>query len=141
MATSKTLTPTNVTIQIPDFTDRPDQRVTNNCIDKEADAINALNGNIATKATVAYKYTWAADLTAKTVTLPIGSYLIITDATGSQYGSTSGMYIAGLNSENNASHVSTVHQGTDYKANISVSGLTITIAPRAVAGRIIILSF
>ena len=47
MATSKTLTPTNVTIQIPDFTDRPDQRVTNNCIDKEADAINALNSNVA----------------------------------------------------------------------------------------------
>ena len=47
MATNKTLTPTNVTIQIPDFTDRPDQRVTNNCIDKEADAINALNSNIS----------------------------------------------------------------------------------------------
>lgn len=44
MATSKTLTPTNVTIQIPDFTDQPDQRVNSNCIDKEADAINALNG-------------------------------------------------------------------------------------------------
>ena len=45
MATSKTLTPTNVTIQIPDFTERPDQRVNSNCIDKEADAINALNSN------------------------------------------------------------------------------------------------
>lgn len=42
MATSKTLTPTNVTIQIPEFTDQPDQRVNSNCIDKEADAINAL---------------------------------------------------------------------------------------------------
>ena len=39
MATSKTLTPTNVTIQIPDFTEKPDQRVNSNCIDKEADAI------------------------------------------------------------------------------------------------------
>lgn len=46
MATSKTLTPTNVTIQIPDFTEKPDQRVNSNCIDKEADAINALNTNI-----------------------------------------------------------------------------------------------
>ena len=46
MATSKTLTPTNVTIQIPEFTDQPDQRVNSNCIDKEADAINALNNNI-----------------------------------------------------------------------------------------------
>ena len=47
MATSKTLTPTNVTIQIPEFTDQPDQRVNSNCIDKEADAINALNTHIA----------------------------------------------------------------------------------------------
>lgn len=46
MATSKTLTPTNVTIQIPEFTDQPDQRVNSNCIDKEADAINALNSKI-----------------------------------------------------------------------------------------------
>ena len=52
MATSKTLTPTNVTISIPDFTDRPDQRVTNNCIDKEADAINALNGKITNVTSV-----------------------------------------------------------------------------------------
>lgn len=43
MATSKTLTPTNVTISIPEMTDRPDQSVNSNCIDKEADAINALN--------------------------------------------------------------------------------------------------
>ena len=49
MATSKTLTPTNVTIQIPEFTDQPDQRVNSNCIDKEADAINALNTQIANK--------------------------------------------------------------------------------------------
>ena len=46
MATSKTLTPTNVTIQIPEFTDQPDQRVNSNCIDKLADAINALNTHI-----------------------------------------------------------------------------------------------
>ena len=47
MATSKTLTPTNVTIQIPEFTDQPDQRVNSNCIDKEADAINALDAKIS----------------------------------------------------------------------------------------------
>lgn len=46
MATSKTLTPTNVTIQIPEFTDQPDQRVNSNCIDKEADAINTLNSKL-----------------------------------------------------------------------------------------------
>ena len=49
MATNKLLKPTNVTIAIPAFTDQPDQRVNSNCIDKEADAINALNDHIATK--------------------------------------------------------------------------------------------
>ena len=47
MATNKLLKPTNVTIAIPAFTDQPDQRVNSNCIDKEADAINALNDQIA----------------------------------------------------------------------------------------------
>ena len=51
MATSKTLSPTGVTIQIPAFTDQPDQRVNSNCIDKEADAINALNDQIGMKNT------------------------------------------------------------------------------------------
>ena len=46
MATSKTLKPTNVTISIPAFTDQPDQRVISNCIDEEADAINALNTKV-----------------------------------------------------------------------------------------------
>lgn len=47
MATSKTLTPTNVTIQIPDMTDAPDQAVNSNCIDKLGDAVNTLNSNKA----------------------------------------------------------------------------------------------
>lgn len=55
MATSKTLTPTNVTIQIPEFTDQPDQRVNSNCIDKEADAINALNGKLPNKSDIGIK--------------------------------------------------------------------------------------
>ena len=40
MATSKTLTPTNVTISIPAMSDRPNQSVNSNCIDKLADAVN-----------------------------------------------------------------------------------------------------
>lgn len=47
MATSKTLTPTNVTISIPAMTDQPNASVLANCADKEADAINALNSQIA----------------------------------------------------------------------------------------------
>ena len=58
MATSKTLTPTNVTIQIPEFTDQPDQRVNSNCIDKEADAINALNTQTATLTNGSHTF-WA----------------------------------------------------------------------------------
>jgi len=46
MATSKTLNPTNVSISIPALGDAPDASVFSNCIDKEADAINALNSQI-----------------------------------------------------------------------------------------------
>ena len=46
MATSKTLTPTNVTIQIPAMTDAPDQSVNSNCIDKLGDAVNTLNSQM-----------------------------------------------------------------------------------------------
>ena len=54
MATSKTLAPTNVTISIPAMTDQPDASVFSNCVDKEADAINALNSQIANPKNVAY---------------------------------------------------------------------------------------
>ena len=47
MATSKTLTPTNTTISIPAMSDRPNQSVNSNCIDKEADAINKLDGDLS----------------------------------------------------------------------------------------------
>ena len=50
MATStKTLTPTNQTITIPDMTERPNASVLTDGIGKEADAINALNSNLAVK--------------------------------------------------------------------------------------------
>lgn len=49
MATSKTLNPTNVSISIPALGDAPDASVFSNCIDKEADAINALNSQITTQ--------------------------------------------------------------------------------------------
>jgi len=42
MATSKTLTPTNQTISIPEMTDTPDQSVNSNALSKIADAINEL---------------------------------------------------------------------------------------------------
>lgn len=48
MATSKTLTPTNQTIAVPALTDSPDISVPADAIDKEADAINALDSNVGT---------------------------------------------------------------------------------------------
>ena len=67
MATSKLLKPTNETISIPGFTDRPDQRVNTNCIDKEADAINALNDQIANLITTESKTDSSVSVTANTV--------------------------------------------------------------------------
>ena len=49
MANSKTLAPTNVTISIPAMADAPDASVFSNCVDKEADAINALNSQLKLK--------------------------------------------------------------------------------------------
>lgn len=48
MATSKTLKPTNVTISIPAMTDRPNQSVNSNCIDKLADAVNKTHDKFPT---------------------------------------------------------------------------------------------
>lgn len=54
MATSKTLNPTNVSISIPALGDAPDASVFSNCIDKEADAINALNSQLVKTVKVTY---------------------------------------------------------------------------------------
>lgn len=64
MATSKTLAPTNVTISIPAMTDQPDASVFSNCVDKEADAINALNSQLG--GSKIYRI-------SKTVTIPAGN--------------------------------------------------------------------
>ena len=74
MATSKTLQPTNVTIQIPAFTDKPDQRVNSNCIDKEADAINALSEQIATL----FKWVPAVGKIIESGSLSAGDYGVTT---------------------------------------------------------------
>ena len=63
MATSKTLNPTNVSISIPALGDAPDASVFSNCIDKEADAINALNSQLVFTYTTPTKTTdskWAS---------------------------------------------------------------------------------
>lgn len=45
-ATTKTLTPTNQTISIPAFTDKPDNRLQTDSTGKLADAVNALSEQI-----------------------------------------------------------------------------------------------
>lgn len=47
MATTKTLTPTNQAITLAAFTEKPDNRTNVTNDDKLADAVNALNSNIA----------------------------------------------------------------------------------------------
>ena len=51
-ATTKTLTPTNQTISIPAFTDKPDNRLQTDSTSKLADAVNALNSNKANKGVI-----------------------------------------------------------------------------------------
>ena len=50
MATTKTLTPTNQTITLAAFTEKPDNRINVTNDDRLTDAVNALNSNIVTKA-------------------------------------------------------------------------------------------
>ena len=46
MATNKTIDPTNETVQVPAMTDKPNQAMNSNCLDKIIDGVNALNSNI-----------------------------------------------------------------------------------------------
>lgn len=71
MATSKTLAPTNVTISIPAMADAPDASVFSNCVDKEADAINALNSNLANITPMLTGNT-ASDSNTNNLTFPDG---------------------------------------------------------------------
>lgn len=90
MATSKTLAPTNVTISIPAMTDAPDASVFSNCVDKEADAINALNSQIAQGMRSIEKSTTATAATLK-FTFTGDRYSALVFKTDNQGGS-SGIY-------------------------------------------------
>jgi hypothetical protein len=58
--TTKTLTPTNQTITLPDMTERPDASVLVDGIGKDADAINALASNIP--ASIQGTVTWGNNI-------------------------------------------------------------------------------
>ena len=73
MATSKTLNPTNVSISIPALGDVPDASVFSNCVDKEADAINALNSQLADTV----KYVGSGGGTTITINVKSGSIIFL----------------------------------------------------------------
>ena len=109
MATSKTLKPTNVSISIPAFTDQPDQRLNTNCIDKEADAINALADKLSTASV---KKCATANGTV-TFEIPHGHYAIV-------------LYAGHMSSVYNAvTETTTVYAGGD---SFSDAGFTMTKA-------------
>ena len=75
MATSKTLAPTNGTISIPAVADAPDASVFSNCVDKEADAINALNSQLVpTYSSV----TLASGITGNVTIMRMGKLRVLT---------------------------------------------------------------
>ena len=76
MATSKTLTPTNVTISIPAMTDRPNQSVNSNCIDKLADAVNDVHSKKAIRTWTGWNTTIESDITGATALVSINSNLL-----------------------------------------------------------------
>ena len=80
MATSKTLAPTNVTISIPAMTDQPDASVFSNCVDKEADAINALNSQLTSQYGVVITDV-QYEICANVVTIYLNG-VTVTDSTG-----------------------------------------------------------
>ena len=82
MATSKTLTPTNVTISIPEMTDQPNASVFSNCVDKEADAINALSYQINNIKTTSLLTDIVFERVGKVVVMSIGSGSYKTDSSG-----------------------------------------------------------
>ena len=84
MATSKTLAPTNVTISIPAMTDQPNASVLANCADKEADAINALNSQIA--EFIPTKRMRTGTVSSFTINFPTaGQYIVTSTLNGIDY--------------------------------------------------------
>lgn len=126
MATSKTLTPTNVTIYIPEFTDQPDQRVNSNCIDKEADAINALKTKTDTldTAKVNVKGLALTNNATTTFTFPNNTPFMLqiyrANSTGDGY---NGLYIGQAHSSGSVKAVT-----ESSVATVTISGKTLSIA-------------
>ena len=129
MATSKTLAPTNVTISIPAMTDQPNASVLANCADKEADAINALNSQIAS-----VPYIKHYNGTSLTVALPkyaSGFCAALVAGIGSCsftiYRSANYIVKDHLSGEQNATNAITVAVADDTTVTLSASGARIEI--------------
>ena len=77
MATSKTLKPTNVTISIPAMSDRPNQSVNSNCIDKLADAVNNLQDNTTKRNNTGWGTTITAKVQGALALILINNYVLV----------------------------------------------------------------
>lgn len=118
MATNKTLAPTNETIAIPAMSDKPDASVFSNCIDKTADAINALNSKIATYPT--FKAFQIAANSSITLNISGSGRCVITAISGGNAGNARNMYICrasgntlGIDELGNSSLISTSISGAN----------------------------
>ena len=72
--TTKTLTPTNQTITIPDMTERPNVSLLTDGIGKEADAINTLNSNLSIRE---YKSKNVAMAANESITITCTSLFVV----------------------------------------------------------------
>ena len=132
MATSKTLTPTNVTISIPAFTDKPDQRLTTNCIDKEADAINALETRIDTFPY--QKLITSGSLSSRTFSVPNSFRGLIVGISGYSNRHFASILIS---SSGGAVTETDVYKGSDVTINTSTNN-KLTVSHSAATGMAIL---
>ena len=132
MATSKTLTPTNVTISIPAMSDRPNQSVNSNCIDKLADAVNDLNG----RAKAGF-ISWGTTLTVTgfrsgiliyNAYTPVTIWLPSTDTVTARWIGTDGTPHYKTNTSNQLQFSIDDESGTSITLTRSGTSLTFTVA-------------
>ena len=93
MATSKTLAPTGVTVQVPAMTDAPDMAVPANAIDKTIDAVNALDSKLG--GLIGYK-TSASGANNNTLIINLESTTSAKEYMILGYGISSGQQIVGF---------------------------------------------
>ena len=124
MATNKTLTPTNVTIAIPAMADKPDASVLSNCVDKEADAINALNSNISDMVS-SRNFTTTNAKVSHNFTVPSASRHFVIISTGTISDLFIGFVLTG---SNGAVSITEISKGSGVTITSGTNTLTVSYA-------------